>query len=331
MVESARAQVQSEILALCVSFGEDVIVFIEKIKEMDMHKKVLFIINPVSGTRKANPYLTDMITLLSEKGFECIVQATTPLYSAEYIATQHAADVDLIICVGGDGTLNATVAGCLNVMQQTPQIGYIPSGSTNDFANSLSLPMNPLKCLQAILEGDTHAIDVGLLNERPFVYTASFGAFTKSSYTTPRDAKNNLGYMAYILEGVKELSELKPYHITFKTDMMTGSGDYIFGGICNSKRLAGGIVKFEDDVVDLNDGLFEVFLVKYPKNGGEAVQALLDLSMGNFDSPFIDFFSARYIEIQSDNDMDWTIDGEYQSGKPNICIKVLPSALQLRY
>ncbi len=296
-----------------------------------MHKKLLFIINPVSGTRKANQYLTDMIALLSEQGFECIVQATTPMYSAEYIAARRAADVDSIICVGGDGTLNATVSGCLRELTQTPPIGYIPAGSTNDFANNLGLPMHPIKCLKTILDGKVHAIDIGLFNERPFVYTASFGAFTKSSYNTPRDIKNSLGYMAYILEGVKELSELKPYHMRVTTEHITCEGEYVFGGICNSKRLAGGMVKFDENAIDFNDGQLEVFLVKYPKNGGEIMQVLMDLSIGNFQSPFIEFFSAKNIEIETEDSIDWTIDGEYQAGKTNIQISVLPSALQLQY
>ncbi len=296
-----------------------------------MQKRLLFIINPVSGTKRANRFLTEMITRLSEEGYECTVQSTTPTYSAEHLAAKLSKDKDMVICVGGDGTLNETIKGCLTVGECTPPIGYIPAGSTNDFANSLHLQQAPLCCLNEILEGAVHDIDVGTFNGRPFVYTASFGAFTKASYSAPREAKNNLGYLAYLLEGAKELSDIKSYHLKLITPEGIHEGDYIFGGVCNSKRLAGGVIRFRDDEVDLNDGLLEVFLVRYPQNATEFMQLLLDLNAGKYTSPLIQFFSTNQLRVITSDNMDWTIDGEYQKGSNDINISVLPSALKLQY
>lgn len=296
-----------------------------------MHKKLLLIINPVSGMRKANRYLTDMIATLSAEGYECQVQATTPTCNATEIAANFSHDKDMIICVGGDGTLNETVAGCLSADGKTPVIGYIPSGSTNDFANSLKLPQNPLGCLDDILNGDVHPIDVGTFNGKPFVYTASFGAFTKASYSAPRELRNNLGYLAYVLEGAREIADIRSYSLCIETESDVIVGDYIFGGVCNSKRIGGGVIRFNDNDVDMSDGLLEVFLVKAPTTPGEFMQLVFDINAGNYNSPFIQFFSTNKVHIATTDDIDWTLDGEYQAGSREVNIEVLPRVLNLQY
>lgn len=295
-----------------------------------MKKKLLLIINPVSGTRKANRFLTDIITTLSENGYECQVQATTITYSAQHIARNYAKDKDLILCIGGDGTLNETVSGCLATNGKTPPIGYIPAGSTNDFANGLKLLQHPLKGLRSILNGDIHAIDVGLFNGKPFIYTASFGAFTKASYAAPREMRNLMGYAAYVLEGAKEITDIRSYSLCIETPENTTAGEYVFGGICNAKQIGGGLIQF-DDVADLNDGLLEVLLIKRPKTPADFMQLMFDMNTGNYNSEFIECFSAPAIHITTTDDIDWTLDGEYQTGSREISIGVMPGALNLQY
>jgi YegS/Rv2252/BmrU family lipid kinase len=296
-----------------------------------MQKKLLLIINPVSGMRKANRFLTDIITTLSTNGYECQVQATTPVYNAQRIAMNYAKEKDLIVCIGGDGTLNETVSGCLATNGKTPPIGYIPSGSTNDFANGLRLPHHPLKGLAGILSGNIHMLDVGLFNGKPFVYTASFGAFTKASYTATREMRNVMGYAAYVLEGAKEIADIRSYSLCIETPDRTVTGDYIFGGICNAKQIGGGIIQFADNVADLSDGLLEVLLMKMPKTPADLMQLIFDLNAGNYNSEFLECFSAKSIRIATTDEIDWTIDGEYQAGSREVSIDVLPGVLQLQY
>lgn len=295
-----------------------------------MKPKLLLIVNPVSGTKRPHKFLIDMLAQIASSHYEYTIQITTPERSAEHIAREMASPDDLIICMGGDGTLNATIAGCIE-NGKTPHIGYIPAGSANDFANGLGLSLNPLAALDDAMWGDVHEIDVGMFNNRPFVYTASFGIFTKTSYNTPREMRQNFGYLAYILAGTKELSDIKSYHLKLITDNKTIEGDYIFGGVCNAKRVGGGVIKFTDNMVDLNDGLMEVFLVKTPQNPAEFMQLVFDLNAGNYNSKFIECFSTSALQLSSDEDIDWTLDGEYQPGNRNVSVSVLPSALKIKY
>lgn len=295
-----------------------------------MKKKLLFIINPVSGTRRANRFLIKMLAKVSNE-YACQVQTTTPEYNAKQIAEDYAQNKDLVICIGGDGTLNETVGGCLQNNSTTPPIGYIPAGSTNDFATGLKLVQHPLRCFKQLMNGTIHPIDVGLFNDKPFVYTASFGIFTKASYNTPREMRNLMGYMAYVLEGAKEITDIRLFTMCITTPDKTMIGEYIFGGICNSKRIGGGVIQFPDEDVDLNDGMLEVFLVKAPQNPADFMQLVFDMNAGNYNSKFIEFFSTKSLHIATTDHVDWTLDGEYQAGSREVSISVMPGALKLQY
>lgn len=295
-----------------------------------MKPKLLLIVNPVAGTRRSNKFLVDMLVEIANANYEYNVQVTTPERGAEQIAYKMAGDYDIVVCVGGDGTLNATIAGCMH-HKKTPHIGYIPAGSANDFASGLGLALNPLTALDDVLNGTTHTMDIGMFNDKPFVYTASFGVFTKTSYNTPRELRQNLGYLAYILAGAKELSDIKSYHLKIKADDRAMEGDYIFGGVCNAKRIGGGVIRFTDDMVDLNDGLMEAFLVKTPQNPAEFMQLIFDLNACNYNSKFIECFSTSTLKIIADENLDWTLDGEYQPCKKKANIEVLPAALKIKY
>ena len=293
-----------------------------------LSQKVLLVMNPVAGVKKTNKYLTEIISLFSDNDYEVQVQTTRKTLGADKIVEQYAKDKDLVICIGGDGTFNETVAGLVN-KKYTSKLGYIPSGSTNDFANGLGISFSPLKAAKDILKGEVKNLDAGVFNGRVFIYTASFGLFTKASYNTPRDLKNSLGYLAYILEGSKEIMDHQSYHIKINSKDKKVEGDYIFGAICNTKQIAGGILKFSDKSVDMNDGLLEVLLVKYPKNPAEVMQTIFDAQSGKFDSPMFDFFSTNELTITTEDDIAWTLDGEYQKGNDKITIRNIKSAIPL--
>lgn len=293
-----------------------------------MSEKMLFIMNPVAGVKKPNKYLTEILTLFSDKGYEIQVQMTSPVLNGSHLVEKYAKDKDLVVCVGGDGTFNETVSGLLN-NKLFPKVGYIPSGSTNDFANGLGISQNPMQAANDILTGSPKKIDAGSFNGRLFIYTASFGIFTKASYSTPRDMKNTLGYLAYLLEGSKEIFDAPSYHLKAKSKNHSIEGDYIFGAICNAKRIGGGLVKFSENRVDINDGRLEVLFVKYPKNPAELIQIIFDAQSGKYDSPMFDFFSAEEIVVTTDDNISWSLDGEYQKGCDKIRFMNIKNAFSL--
>lgn len=293
-----------------------------------MSKKLLMIMNPVAGVKKSNKYLTDIMTMFCNADYECQIQMTSPTLGADEIVKRYAFNKDLVVCIGGDGTFNEMISGIIK-NNYTPNIGYIPSGSTNDFANGLGISQTPLTAAKDIIEGVPTTLDAGKFGNRIFTYTASFGVFTKSSYSTPRDLKNTFGYLAYVLEGAKELTSVPTIYVKAKSGDKEVEGNYIFGAVCNSKRIGGGFVKFQDRSVHMNDGLLEVLLIKFPKNPVEATQTLIDIKNSKFDSPCFDFFSAKEITFTTDDDIDWTIDGEYQKGSPEVKISNLHSKFSL--
>ena len=293
-----------------------------------MSKKLLMIMNPVAGIKKANKHLTEILSMFSNAGYECQIQMTTEKIGADEIVKNYASDKDLVICIGGDGTFNEMVSGIIK-NNYSPYIGYIPSGSTNDFATGLGISQSPVTAARDIIEGIPTVLDAGKFNDRIFTYTASFGVFTKSSYNTPRDLKNTFGYLAYVLEGAKELTSVPIIQMKAKTGDKEVEGKYIFGAVCNSKRIGGGFVKFDDTVVHMNDGLLEVLLIKYPKNPVEATQTLFDIQNSRFDTQYFDFFSAQEVTFTTEDDVDWTIDGEYQKGSSEISVSNLHNSFTL--
>lgn len=284
--------------------------------------------NPVAGVKKSNKYLAEIVSLFCENGYECQIHTTTVEKGADKIVEQYAFNKDLVVCIGGDGTLNELVTGIVK-NNYTCKVGYIPSGSANDFANSLGISANPLDAAKDIINGKSTKIDVGLFNNRIFTYTAAFGAFTKTSYNTPRDLKNSLGNLAYVLEGIKELTDLHAFNTVIKNQDEIHEGKYIFGGICNSRRIGGGFVKFSKEIVDMSDGLFEVLLIKYPKNAAELMGLLMDLNTNNYTGNMFEFFTAKELTVLTDDNIAWTIDGEFEKGSNVVNIKNLHGALNL--
>lgn len=291
-------------------------------------KKMLFIMNPFSGMRRANRYLTDIISLFNRADYEVNIRMTAGPGDAARFAESYSAGVDLVVCCGGDGTLNETVSGMIRSGSTAP-IGYIPAGSTNDFAASLKLSTNVMQAVQDILEGEPVSYDVGRFSDRYFSYVASFGAFTKSSYATPQNIKNALGHTAYVLEGISELSQIRPFHIRMELEDEIVEDNFIFGCISNSTSI-GGILTLDPKIVDMADGWLEVFLVRAPRNLTEISECIQALQNQRYnDCAMITFGPARKIRITAEAEMPWTLDGEKFDGQEKIEVENLHHAIRL--
>ena len=207
------------------------------------------------------------------------------------------------------------------------EIGYIPAGSTNDFANSLKLSRNILRAAEDIMVGTAKQIDIGSFNGRNFSYVASFGAFTEVAYKTPQNAKNTLGYLAYALEGIKDIANLKSKHLRFVADDTVIEDDFIFGAICNSTSV-GGVINLDPKLVDLSDGLFELLLIRLPKDLFELNEIVRALGSKKYNTKMISFLSAKNISVETAEQINWTLDGEYASGEKTIRVENLHNAIK---
>ncbi len=291
-------------------------------------KKMLFVMNPAAGTKKANRVLPQIVSIFNAAGYEVVCYMTEGPGSAAKIVAGRAAEMELVVCCGGDGTFNETVSGLLEAGLTTP-IGYIPAGSTNDFAASLGLPTDILTAAKHIVAGAPESFDVGIFGSRHFSYVASFGAFTKASYATPQNLKNALGHVAYVLSGISELGQIKPFHLRLEGDGgQTVEDDFIFGAVSNSTSM-GGVLTLDPSVVDMRDGKFEVLLIRAPKNLGEIAECLVALQSYTYNCAMISFFSASRIRITAPADMPWTLDGEKEEGHESVEVKNLHNAIRL--
>ena len=290
-------------------------------------KKLLLVINPCAGMRKANRHMTEIIEIFNRSNWDTTVYVTQARGDAQKMAAARAKEFDLVVCCGGDGTFNETVSGVLASGADTP-LGYIPAGSTNDFAGSLGLSANVLDSAKRIVEGNPNPYDIGRFNERFFSYVASFGIFTRTSYTTPQSIKNALGHTAYLLSGIQELSLLHTEHVRLKLDGNVIEDEFLFGAICNSTSL-GGIVNLDPKQVDLRDGKFEVLLVRAPKDLAEVAECIQAVQRQQYNCKMITFQSAQHIEVFPRAAMPWTLDGEHADGNAHIEIENLYHAINL--
>jgi YegS/Rv2252/BmrU family lipid kinase len=288
---------------------------------------MLFVMNPYAGMRRANRYLADLLTIFSQADYEIIARMTCGTGDASRIVREKCAGVDLVVCAGGDGTFNETVSGILEAGCDVP-VGYIPCGSTNDFANSLKLSTNVLQAARDIVEGTAVSYDVGKFGDRYFSYVASFGAFTKASYSTPQNIKNALGHTAYILEGIQELSQLKPSHVRIQLEDAVIEDDFLFGAISNSTSL-GGILTLDPKQVDMGDGVFELLLIRAPKDLLELNECVWAVQKQKYNCAMMTFVSTRELTIYPDASMDWTLDGERCGGAQCIHVENLHHAIRL--
>lgn len=291
-------------------------------------KKLLMIVNPKAGRHKARGPLFDAAAVLSQGGYLLSIHNTTAQPGDAAAAAEAAGGVyDAVAAVGGDGTLNEVVNGLMR-LEHPPLLGYLPQGSTNDFASSLRLPGKPAEAAAAMLSSTPRRLDVGCWNDRYFVYVASFGAFTRSSYTASQAAKNALGHFAYILEGMKDLNSLRPYRVKLTADGEVLDGEYLFGAVCNSTSI-GGLMKLEEERVVLDDGKFELLLIPNPRTPADVQNLAVALLNQQYDSEGLVFRHAASIHLETEEELPWSLDGEYAPSLPAVDIENRCRALEM--
>lgn len=282
-------------------------------------KKMLFILNPFSGQKRANRYLVEILDIFEKAGYDVAIHLTNAAGDAAAAVARLGEGMDIIACCGGDGTFNETISGIISQGLDIP-VGYIPAGSTNDFAASMKLSSDILQAARDIVEGEPVAYDAGDFGGRIFSYIASFGAFTKVSYSTPQYIKNVLGHTAYVLEGIQELSQIGVEHVKMVIGEETVEDDFLFGAICNSTSV-GGVLTLDPEQVDMQDGKLEVLLVRAPKNLLEIPECIQAVQSQNYNNcEMITFRSASKIQVTASADMAWTLDGEREDGHSEIAV-----------
>ena len=292
------------------------------------NEKLLLIVNPCSGRAKMRPQLLKVIEIFSNAGYIVTVYPTKHQGDAtEMVAglSKHAYDV--IVACGGDGTLNEVITGLMESKAEC-KLGYIPSGTLNEWSTGLGISKIIPDAAEDIVNGKVTSLDIGKFGDKYFSYTASFGAFTSASYSTAQEFKNVLGQAAYVFEGVKSLGSIKPIHLKFICDEREIEGDFLFGAISNSMSV-GGIVKFDQSVVKLNDGLFEVLLIRNPDNILK-LQPLIDgILKKELNREGMEFFHTKEITVCGGEDVSWTLDGEYCAGAETIKVTNVHNAIKL--
>ncbi len=289
-------------------------------------KKVLLIVNPCAGRTKSRAATSDIVDKFPQNEYEFSVHTTTCQGDATNIVRNNGEGKDLVVCCGGDGTLNETINGVMDMLHRVP-IGYIPTGSTNDLAATLRIPRDITEATDLIMSGNTNSYDIGLFNNRYFSYVASFGAFTKASYATSQKMKNRFGHAAYIFNGIKEWKSIKPVHMRIEYDGGVIEDDFSFGAISNSTSV-GGIFKFNVNDVKLNDGYFEILLVRKvrPIN---APAMLGRVVRQEYDGKQIIFLRTSKAKFSSPDEVPWTLDGEYGGALKVAMVHVLSKAVEI--
>ncbi|MBE7032036.1 MAG: YegS/Rv2252/BmrU family lipid kinase [Ruminococcaceae bacterium] len=293
-----------------------------------MSGKLLFILNPRAGKGKIKNKLMEIIDIFVKDGWTVTVHTTQTVKDAYETVNKNGSKYDRIVVSGGDGTLNEVIRGLMTLGEsKRPAIGYIPAGTVNDFASNLRISKNMKKAAENIVSGTEFKCDIGEFNNKNFVYIAAFGAFTNVSYETPQQNKNILGQSAYLLEGIKQLSSLKSYKLKVKYDGNEIEDEFILGMVANSNRIAG--MKSRALKAQLNDGLFEVMLIKQPKTVFESNDIISKLAIGDLSGNSFYVFRTEKIEFISEESIPWTLDGEFGGSVSGAEISVKKEAVTL--
>ncbi len=294
-----------------------------------MSKRLLFIINPRSGKGQIKEHLADILDIMIKAGFSVSVHVTQAGGDATIQTIEQSKNFDRIICSGGDGTLDEVVTGMMKLdPSDRKPIGYIPAGSTNDFGNSLGIDKNMLNAAHISVSDNLFPCDIGRFNSDSFVYVAAFGIFTEVSYATPQDMKNVLGHAAYIIEGAKQLRDIPSFRMQVEYDGNVIYDEFIYGMITNSKSVGGfqGIIRGD---IGLNDGVFEITLIKMPRNPMELNEILGFMTGILPDSDMVYAFQTSEIKFTSSEEVPWTLDGEYGGDHKLVYIQDEARALEI--
>lgn len=295
-----------------------------------MEQRVLLMVNPMAGRQKIRNELLYVVDTLTKAGYETIIYTTQGKDATRDLLAEKDSQFDRVICCGGDGTFNEILSATMH-WNKRPILGYIPAGTTNDFAAGLKLPSDIREAAVNIVRGTPHTVDAGLFNTSYFSYVASFGAFTETSYSTPQNFKNALGHLAYILEGIKEIPAFTSYTVCVEADGQIYKDSYIFGAVSNA-RSVGGILKISDSLVDLNDGVFEVMMIKMPKtlmDLSAIVTSLTSLNPLKYDPSMFLFLQTNELKITFEQEMVWSLDGERVSGGKEARIACIKDAFKI--
>lgn len=292
-----------------------------------MRKQALFLYSPTSGRALASQFISEIVESLCKENYRITVYAVGKDLPAEKVIEDEAGNFDNIICCGGDGTLNHTINGLMNT-NCNAFLTYIPAGSTNDFAASLGIEQNVQTAISAIKSNTPYYYDIGKFNESYFNYIAAFGAFTQVSYSTSQTQKNHLGHLAYVIEGIRHIPIGKYHTVTVTNGNEVFTDDFIYGSVSNSTSIGGMSIPVKDEIL-MNDGLFEVILIKAPKTILELQSIIAALLIQNYDSPFIKYFKTSNIKFEFKTDTSWTLDGEFGGNVKNATISVINKAIGL--
>ena len=290
-------------------------------------KKMLFIYNPNSGMGLLKPKLSDVLDIFVKGGYEVTVYPTQKYHDAVRKMGEYEEQYDLVACSGGDGTLDEVVTGMMKREDKVP-IGYIPAGTTNDFASSLHISKNMLEAADTVVNGVPFACDVGVFNQDYFVYIAAFGLFTDVSYETKQSMKNVLGHLAYILEGTKRIFNIPSYRIKVTHDGETIEDEFIYGMVTNS-RSVGGFKGITGKNVVFDDGKFEVTLFKTPRNPMELNEILGALALRKINLKRMYSFKTNEVHFETEEEIPWTLDGEFGGVHEEVVVKDCQKALEI--
>ncbi|MFG6384363.1 MAG: diacylglycerol kinase family lipid kinase [Lachnospiraceae bacterium] len=290
-------------------------------------KKLLFIFNPFSGKGQIKNKLLEIVDQFVKSGFEVTIHPTQHPRDAIEVIAEYTEEYERIVCSGGDGTLDETVTGMMKREKKVP-IGYIPTGSTNDFASSLNIPKSMEQAAKIAAEGVPFACDIGKFNNNYFVYIAAFGLFTDVSYATSQDLKNRIGHAAYILEGLRRLHTIQSYHLQITCEEQEIEDEFIYGMVTNSIS-TGGFKNITGKNVELDDGKFEITLIRMPKNPIELNEIIWSLTNLIDNTDCIYTFKAERLSVKSLGEIPWTLDGEYGGSHSEVIIQNKKQAIQI--
>ena len=295
-------------------------------------KRLLFIYNPKAGRQRVRVMLPDLLEVFAREGYETTVHPTMAQGEAASVTTAQSGQYDRLVCCGGDGTLSETVRGRLALPEdKRPVLGYIPTGTTNDYAKTLGLPRSTEKLAEVACKGGSRSVDVGESGGRLFTYVSAFGLFTDVSYSTPQTTKNLLGHFAYVLEGAGRLLNIPSYHMEVAADDgRKTSGDFIYGMVSNTLSL-GGMLSLPRDQVKLDDGRFEVLLIRPPRTpkDWQSIIASLNAQQAEREDGAVVGFTASQVTFCCDRPVAWTVDGEFGGEREETTVRNLPSALRI--
>ena len=292
-----------------------------------MAETLLFIFNPHSGKAQIGNELVTIIDIFTKGGYDVVAHPTQAPRDAYQTILAYGDEYKTVVVSGGDGTLSEAVEGLMSLdNRDSIRLGYIPSGSTNDFAASLGIPSDMEEAARRIVRGKTFKCDIGKFNDTKFNYVAAFGAFTDVAYATPQESKNMLGHMAYIIEGIQRLPKLQSYAMNVTCDGRKISGEFILGMVMNSNQIGG--IKGESIInADLSDGLFELLLIKAPANILEMQPVIAGILRGDKEGDGFCILKGKEFTFETEDDVQWTLDGEYGGNSRQVSVSVLEKAV----